>query len=417
MFGGDSEEEVDDDLKQLVAQKGSINVHYPIKMPIVLKTNILSQTKKFNNDDEVPISKKWIPIYPEIEKTKSSGPKWKAIGEKEEKIEKKENVDSTEIDNHVVDYSDKLSKDYVPTQSTESKIVPISDKDYQENEKSYKDKPEKSEISTKRKISDSIDNESFESHESKSKVRVCKHGKVLNKEKQSIKKRPPETSYESKTKKPNGMCFDEFNTYFFKILFLLADEKPKNLEKNNETDDPDSNLNWKKLSTSSKMRSYRDGKNNKDENLLYMDRHLKESTHSKKHSSHKSYKEEKRDDSSRHRKHDESKSCKSSRKKESSKHSHHSSRNTDSKEVTHSKSSKSHKHHRHHRHKHSSENRHSHSDTRKTKHKPDIESSSKKQTSKQTTSNYQSYPVIKTLDSKKIYSEGGSFSYYYYFLL
>ena len=137
---------------------------------------------------------------------------------------------------------------------------------------------------------------------------------------------------------------------FFKILFLLADEKPKNLEKNNETDDPDSNLNWKKLSTSSKMRSYRDGKNNKDENLLYMDRHLKESTHSKKHSSHKSYKEEKRDDSSRHRKHDESKSCKSSRKKESSKHSHHSSRNTDSKEVTHSKSSKSHKHHRHHRH-------------------------------------------------------------------
>lgn len=98
LFGGDdSEEEVDDELKQLVAQQGSINVHYPIKMPIVLKTNFISEDKGIVGD-EVPISKKWIPIYPEVEKNKSSGPKWKAIGWSEKDNQKTSTSASRRMD-------------------------------------------------------------------------------------------------------------------------------------------------------------------------------------------------------------------------------------------------------------------------------------------------------------------------------
>lgn len=99
LFGGDdSEEEVDDELKQLVAQQGSINVHYPIKMPIVLKTNFISEEKGLGASDEVPISKKWIPIYPEAEKNKSSGPKWKAIGWSEKDSSKTSTANSRRMD-------------------------------------------------------------------------------------------------------------------------------------------------------------------------------------------------------------------------------------------------------------------------------------------------------------------------------
>ncbi|OTF71798.1 hypothetical protein BLA29_008611, partial [Euroglyphus maynei] len=90
LFGDNSDDEDDRDevneLKQLVAQQGGINVHFPIKMPIVLKTNFLNEKNKSvsNNDDDddnVPLSKKWVPIYPEMnEASKNSGSKWKAIG-------------------------------------------------------------------------------------------------------------------------------------------------------------------------------------------------------------------------------------------------------------------------------------------------------------------------------------------------
>lgn len=198
LFGGDSDEEVDDDLKRLVAQKGSINVHYPIKMPIVLKTNILSGSKKSSQDDEVPISKKWVPIYPEPDKAKSSGPKWKAIGD--EKSESKKEADN---DNTKVEYTSRLVKE-CPS-GTSSKAVDVD----KSSRKAITLDKEKCDSLSKSKQSQSTSRDKSETlavvveaeaQEMKRKIRVCKHGKVLNKDKHSDKKRPLES--ESQAKKP-----------------------------------------------------------------------------------------------------------------------------------------------------------------------------------------------------------------------
>ena len=99
-----------------------------------------------------------------------------------------------------------------------------------------------------------------------------------------------------------------------------------------------------------------------------------------------------------------------------------------SNETKNSRNTKSHNHHHHH-HRHSSKyrqsennykhHRHHHHSTKSNQSdrlhiSSKVDNSNCKKESTNKTSNYQSYPIIKTLDSKKIYSDGIVFIYFIY---
>nr|XP_027198633.1 putative uncharacterized protein DDB_G0277255 [Dermatophagoides pteronyssinus] len=208
LFGDNSEDEDDRDevneLKQLVAQQGGINVHFPIKMPIVLKTNFLSDKNKSsnNNDDDVPLSKKWVPIYPEMNETsKNSGPKWKAIGANSEsnqksKSESKEKFEKVHCD---VDRKNEKSmnnnrpklesKKQEISSKLQSSLRKVKDEENQdifpdiiESVKIKKPVPKvKDETQTKipTKQPDIKKNSPKNSTSSEAKIRTCKHGRPL----------------------------------------------------------------------------------------------------------------------------------------------------------------------------------------------------------------------------------------------
>ncbi|KAF7493239.1 hypothetical protein SSS_05280 [Sarcoptes scabiei] len=172
LFGGDSDEDDDgDEIKQLVAQQGTINVHFPIKMPIVLKTNFLASKKKEESDD-VPISKKWIPIYPEMDKSKKAGPKWKAIGVIEQQKQNQNDEIKQKEGSDVKEDESKKIRDQSNDKSTSNEKIDKAkkiDKNIFESDKTSADRQtivdEKSIKTTKH-------------------VRICKHGRPINKNKE-----------------------------------------------------------------------------------------------------------------------------------------------------------------------------------------------------------------------------------------
>ena len=206
LFGDDSEDEDDHDevneLKQLVAQQGGINVHFPIKMPIVLKTNFLSdKNKSFNNndDDDIPLSKKWVPIYPEMNETsKNSGSKWKAIGansESEQKSTSKTNAkvytdnDKKNEKSNNNNHHQKMDiKKHVISSKLQSSLRKVKDEENQDifpdiesvriKKPASKTKDETPTKTTKKQQ----DNEKIShknSTSSDNKIRTCKHGRPL----------------------------------------------------------------------------------------------------------------------------------------------------------------------------------------------------------------------------------------------
>ena len=211
-------------------------------------------------------------------------------------------------------------------------------------------------------------------------------------------------------------------------------QKSSGQHRNSDEVENDANVSWKKLSSSSKMRNYRDDKY-KESDLLYKERPLKADPYSQRKSSHNDI-----SDSRRNSKYDRSRDSERRRedvvsrgkdKSSSNKSQHKSSSKTDTKsnkdnghrsrnrrvspelETKSSKDSKSHRHH--HKRKHSEDDRHHHrhhhsskSNEDKQSHKMTSSSTMKTESTavKPSTSNYQAYPVIKSFDSKEIYSEG-----------
>ncbi len=542
LFGGDSDEEVDDELKQLVAQQGSINVHYPIKMPIVLKTNFINEDKG-QGGDEVPISKKWIPIYPEAEKNKSSGPKWKAVGwtendearapknrrmddsqgstaaERQEgplrkvKINNGLKVEKKDIKGVIVERRIGFSRTVELTSSASTttttaasaaasvvvKFVAPSADVVSEAKQSSADVVVATHTShTDDQLDDKLkadDSEVPTAVEERKKVRVCKHGKVIKKEKtnetaaavametvsrkrsQSAEpvedKKPPKGNW-TLVLSPSPVVFSLSGYTHPSLSSLSALSPPTGGHDNNDRSggpqvkrsrhsdelvaESADDVNWKKLSSSSKMRNYRDGKYRDSELLYKAERPPRSTAHcsssgNSRRSSHRD--EETRLSKADYRSERDARTAKyddGGGRKTSEKQSSSSGRRSDNRTTTSSsrrrsesrgrevlssswrrpsspeESKRSHKHHRreeaemkedrersssHHRHRHRHHHhRHHHSSSKSDRDKSSagsaLSSTVKAEEFKpaKPSSTYQAYPVIKSFDSKQIYSDG-----------
>src|SRR6218665_3200559 len=161
LFGGDdSEEEIDDDLRKRIIEKGGIDPHFPIKLPIIFKTNFHETQKKIDEKQEVSISKKWISIAPEpIQKQKNDGPKWKSIEEPS------------------------TSGTFLTKQEDSSSVVKAP-------------KPERNRVtflSPAKEVEDKHKEEEVKIQKSEKKVRLCKHGRILKDKKRDEKSENPKT--------------------------------------------------------------------------------------------------------------------------------------------------------------------------------------------------------------------------------
>ncbi|KAH9409766.1 PHD and RING finger domain-containing protein 1 [Tyrophagus putrescentiae] len=514
LFGGDSDEEVDDELKQLVAQQGSINVHYPIKMPIVLKTNFINEDKG-QGGDEVPISKKWIPIYPEAEKNKSSGPKWKAVGwtendearapknrrmddsqgstaaERQEgplrkvKINNGLKVEKKDIKGVIVERRIGFSRTVELTSSASTttttaasaaasvvvKFVAPSADVVSEAKQSSADVVVATHTShTDDQLDDKLkadDSEVPTAVEERKKVRVCKHGKVIKKEK--TKETAAAVAMETVSRKRSQSAEPVEDKKPPKALSPPTGGHDNNdrsggpqVKRSRHSDElvaeSADDVNWKKLSSSSKMRNYRDGKYRDSELLYKAERPPRSTAHcsssgNSRRSSHRD--EETRLSKADYRSERDARTAKyddGGGRKTSEKQSSSSGRRSDNRTTTSSsrrrsesrgrevlssswrrpssleESKRSHKHHRreeaemkedrersssHHRHRHRHHHhRHHHSSSKSDRDKSSagsaLSSTVKAEEFKpaKPSSTYQAYPVIKSFDSKQIYSDG-----------
>ena len=175
-------------------------------MPIVLKTNFIDNKNFQTEKDEVPISKKWIPIYPEVEKNKSTGPKWKAIGQSnlektnnEPKINSHKEVEPKNTDVKIGNNSNQATK-YDKNISTPSTSV-NKNLDVPREKKDFIEKP-KRQIEVIDLTSDDCEKDKNYVEDMKKKIRLCKHGRVIKKEKQkeSINKKQFENETNKKSK-------------------------------------------------------------------------------------------------------------------------------------------------------------------------------------------------------------------------
>lgn len=191
-------------------------------MPILLKSNFINDKTKVTSEstDSVPISKKWIPIYPEPEKVKSNGPKWKAVGFSEEKSSKETNKSS--ITSRLGPLNDKpvkvireliLPPPKSPPSEPENESLKTK-KDTKMDSKERKpivysrDSEEKQTQQTIKPLVVTSKTDTSKSEDAEKKIRLCKHGRPMR-DKPKEKTLEIEASSKRRSRSPSILFIEE----------------------------------------------------------------------------------------------------------------------------------------------------------------------------------------------------------------
>ncbi len=245
LFGdSDDEEEDDSDIRQLLAQQGSINVHYPIKMSIVLKNSLNKKDTNHENNDKQELNSSQKQVFSNISNNNnneinsngnllltSDCNKWIAVENKEELSVSPSKWKSIETNRCDVKCNEEISCEtdvnkWKPIEKTIDESV-INDNNSQVNEIEKRvanlltDETNDIEMSESNedlnKSKDKCDDEEMANEEEEgeirddvTKVRRCRHGRIRrekhkdnkdNKDLLNVKSRHRSRSNESKGNK------------------------------------------------------------------------------------------------------------------------------------------------------------------------------------------------------------------------